>query len=187
MKAIIVALESEFPSELMDQLENKDDFNIFYTGVGKVNATILSMLAVAQPETEVIINFGTAGALDPKYANKLHRVGIVRQRDMDARPQAELGVTPFEETDFKGDIKIADTGIMLSTGDNFVKEKPELDSHLVDMEGYAIAKVAGAFKKPIIIMKYASDMADENAAADWEANQSKGAELFLQYLKDNHG
>ena len=147
MKAIIVALEDEFPIELMEELENKDDFNVFYTGVGKVNATILSMLAVANPETEVIINFGTAGCLDKSMEGKLHRVGVVRQRDMDARPQAELGVTPFEETQFKGDIKVNDSKVVLSTGDNFVMEKPELDSHLVDMEGYAIAKVAGAFQK----------------------------------------
>jgi adenosylhomocysteine nucleosidase len=187
MKAIIVALESEFPAELMDQLENKDDFNIYYTGVGKVNATILAMLAAANPECEAIINFGTAGALEEKYSGNLLRVGIVRQRDMDARPQADLGVTPFEETDFKGDIKISDSGIILGTGDSFVTSKPELESHLVDMEGYAIAKVAGVLNKPIYIMKYASDMADENAAADWEANQSKGAELFLKYLKENHG
>jgi len=187
MKAIIVALEDEFPIELMEELENKDDFNVFYTGVGKINATILSMLAVANPETEVIINFGTAGCLDKGMEGKLHRVGVVRQRDMDARPQADLGVTPFEETQFNGDIKVNDSKVVLSTGDNFVMEKPELDSHLVDMEGYAIAKVAGAFQKPVIIMKYASDMADENAATDWEANRAKGAKLFLEYLKENHG
>jgi adenosylhomocysteine nucleosidase len=61
---------------------------------------------------------------------------------------------------------------------------PELNSHIVDMEGYAIAKVAAVFNKKVRIVKYASDFADENAAEEWEANQAKGADLFLELFKD---
>ena len=41
---------------------------------------------------------------------------------MDARPQAKIGITPFEETDFKGDLKIySGSDCTLSTGDNLLK------------------------------------------------------------------
>jgi len=103
---------------------------------------------------------------------------------MDARPQADLGITPFEETGLQGLIKVAESGVVLSTGDNFVTEQPELESDLVDMEGYAIAKVAKHFGKPCLMLKYGSDMADEDAPKTWEENQAAGAEAFLNYLDE---
>ena len=84
----------------------------------------------------------------------------------------------------QGLIKVAESGCVLSTGDNFVTEKPELESDLVDMEGYAIAKVAKHFGKPCLMLKYGSDMADEDAPKTWEENQAAGAEAFLNYLDE---
>jgi nucleoside phosphorylase len=72
----------------------------------------------------------------------------------------------------------------LTTGDNFVKSMPELKSDFVDMEGYAIAKVAGMFNKPCIMLKYASDLADDKATDEWQDNQAKGKDMFLNWLKD---
>ena len=61
---------------------------------------------------------------------------------------------------------------------------PELKSDFVDMEGYAIAKVAGMFNKPCIMLKYASDLADDKATNEWQANQAKGKDMFLKWLDD---
>ena len=72
----------------------------------------------------------------------------------------------------------------LSTGDNFVKAKPEMKSDFVDMEGYAIAKVAGMFGKPCMMLKYASDLANESAPEEWEENKAKGKDMFLKWLED---
>lgn len=180
MKYVLVALESEVPN-----IELPDDYTLMITGVGKVNATIMATIAAASKDCEAIINYGTAGCLKTKYKNRLLRIGVVKQRDMDARPQAELGVTPFEDTKFAGDLRISNSSdVSLSTGDNFVTSKPELKTDLVDMEGYAIAKVAGMFNKPIVMLKYASDMADADAPEEWQKNQAKGLDLFLEYLKD---
>ena len=177
---VLVALDTELPKNSLDETK----FKLWYTGVGKVNATMFATMAAIQTDCEAIINFGTAGCLNPDMAGKLNKVAIVRQRDMDARPQAELGQTPFETTGLQGLIKIANSGCVLSTGDNFVMDTPELESDLVDMEGYAIAKVAKHFGKPCLMLKYGSDMADENAAKEWEANQAKGAQLFVDYLAE---
>ena len=178
---VLVALESELPDH---SSLDPEKFKVWYTGVGKVNAAMMATIAAAQKDCAMIVNYGTAGTLVPELAGKIYDVGIVRQRDMDARPQAELGVTPFEKTGMEGDLRIAKNDVVLSTGDNFVIESPELKSHLVDMEGYAIAKVAAVFNKKVRIVKYASDMADENAAEEWEANQSKGADMFLDLFKE---
>ena len=177
---VLVALKGELPENRL----NTEKFKVWYTGVGKINATVSATLAANQPDCERMINFGTAGTLEPELAGKLLEVGAVRQRDMDARPQAPLGMTPFETTEVAGDITPnPDSKVILSTGDNFVTEAPELRSHLVDMEGYAIAKVGKMFNKPTTLIKYASDMADEDAPKTWEKNQADGAELFLDLLK----
>lgn len=178
---VLVALKSELPDNRLDP----ENYKVLYTGVGKVNATMVATMAAFQSDCEVIVNFGTAGVLTNKeLVGNLNKVSIVRQRDMDARPQAELGVTPFEETGLQSLIKVAESGVVLSTGDNFVTEQPELESDLVDMEGYAIAKIAKHFHKPCLILKYGSDMADENAAEEWEANQAKGADMFIEYMEN---
>lgn len=180
---VLVALKSELPDHTLDP----EKYTVWYTGVGKVNATMFATMAAVQSNCEAIINFGTAGCLNKDLVGKLNKVSLVRQRDMDARPQADLGVTPFEETGLQGIIKVAESGCVLSTGDNFVMETPELESDLVDMEGYAIAKVAKHFGKACLMLKYGSDMADEDAAAEWEANQAKGAAAFYQYIDDLAG
>lgn len=180
MKYVLVALESEVPN-----IELPDDYTLMITGVGKVNAAIMATIAATQKNCEGIINYGTAGALNKDLVGDLHRVGVLRQRDMDARPQAELGITPFEESEFAGDIKVSEENVSISTGDNFVTDAPELGSDLVDMESYAIAKVAGMFGKPVVVLKYASDFADANAADDWQANVAKGKDLFVEWLENN--
>lgn len=180
MKYLLVALESEVPD-----IKLPDDYTLMITGVGKVNATVMATIAAGSKDCECIINYGTAGTFNPDLINKLHRIGIVKQRDMDARPTAPLGVTPFDETKFAGDLHInEESKYVLTTGDDFVKEQPEMESDFVDMEGYAIAKVAGMFNKPCIILKYASDLADEDAPEIWHINQAKGKDLFLNWLDD---
>ena len=175
MKYILVALKAELPDHNLDPTQYK----VWFTGVGKINATIFATLACIQSDCEAVINYGTAGTLDHEHVGTLLQVGKVRQRDMDARPQSELGVTPFEEGDLAGDIVIGNSAYVCSSGDTFVKEKPELDSDIVDMESYAIDKVCNNFNKGLVCYKYITDLADENGIDDWANNHSKGAEAFL--------
>ena len=51
------------------------------------------------------------------------------------------------------------------------------------MEGYAIAKVAGSFNKPIVMVKWASDFADDKAPEEWQKNQADGVGTFMEFLK----
>jgi adenosylhomocysteine nucleosidase len=179
MKYVLVALKGELPEHNLDP----EEFKVWYHGVGKVNATMFATMACIQHDCEAVINYGTAGALNKELSGQLIQVGLIRQRDMDARPQAELGVTPFEQTDFAGDIRVSNSAWSCSSGDNFVQAPPELESDIVDMESYGIAKVCRHFNKPFICYKYVTDFADENAANEWESNQSNGAGAFLEMCK----
>ncbi len=175
MKYVLVALREELPGRELDPAEYK----VWYTGVGKINATIFATLACIQKDCDMVINYGTAGTLKPDLKDRLLQVGTLRQRDMDCRPISELGVTPLEEGLLAGDIVITENmEFICSSGDQFVHSTPELESDIVDMEAYAIAKVCSHFKKKMLCFKYVTDHADENGLHDWEQNHSQGADAF---------
>ena len=127
-----------------------------------------------------MINYGTAGTLDAGLAGQLVRVARLLQRDMDARPLAPLGTTPFE--DDGGVIELGGAGVSLSTGDNFVNSPPALSSDIVDMEGYAIAKACIRAGVPFQCYKFVTDLADADATQNWRDNVAKGAEMMLMRL-----
>ncbi|NBR75091.1 MAG: 5'-methylthioadenosine nucleosidase [Gammaproteobacteria bacterium] len=167
---IVVALEDELPTQLVA------GWNVLYTGVGKVNAAIAATEAVLETRPIHLINYGTAGALNPSITG-LNRVNHIVQRDMDVRPLGfELGHTPFDTT---GHIDLGGPGVSLGTGDHFVTTPPELVTDIVDMEAYALAKVARLFSIHFQCWKYISDNANEDAADHWAENVAKGARAFV--------
>jgi len=90
----LVALEAELPNEMIPS------WNVAYTGVGKVNAALKGSEYVARYKPMNLINFGTAGALNPELSGLLE-VTQFFQRDMDARDMGfALGQTPFEEAPY---------------------------------------------------------------------------------------
>ncbi len=182
---ILVAIEPELPQAMAP------GWTIRYTGVGKINATIGAMSAIAERKPETIINFGTAGALKPGLSG-IVPVSCFYQRDMDVTALGfELGVTPFDNEAF--DIRpdgVIDIDLnyqghsigtyTIGTGDTFVTSTPKIETDLVDMESYAIAKTCLLKKVNFQCFKYVSDEADEDAAEDWQASMRKGASLFVK-------
>ena len=149
-------------------------------GVGKINAAINTFKAIVLHKPDRVINFGTAGSLNPEYVPGLYKVGSVVQRDFDARPLTnEIGVVPYDKTPMSLDFG---DGPSLSTGDNFVTSTPEVKSDLVDMEAFAIAKVCQELDIPLDIFKYVTDNADENAANDWLTQMRQGSREFLDVI-----
>ena len=175
-KLLIVALENEFNGDLLPE-----DWAVVYTGVGKVNAAIYTCVAIGIHNPDIIVNYGTAGGLTD--VSGLIEIKAVLQRDMDATPLAERGLTPGE----KLGVEICDTTgteYVCATGDSFVTEKDpwltNLGVDVVDMEAYAIAKVADLVGIPFRCWKYVSDNADSSAPEAWEENVSAGQTQFLQ-------
>ena len=115
---LIVALEQELPTTGLA------DWTILYTGVGNVNAAITLMAALAETKPDLLINYGTAGAIKtgPEH---IVEIGQSVQYDMDARPLGiALGATPFGTgTEC---FTLSASPIICGTADSFVTIAPEL-------------------------------------------------------------
>tara|TARA_R100000030_G_scaffold90589_1_gene75283 strand:- start:1167 stop:1889 length:723 start_codon:yes stop_codon:yes gene_type:complete len=181
---IVCALEME----TQGQLENYD---VLYTGVGKVNATLkltrkFGKLGSYIPY-DLVINYGTAGSQHWEYS-KGDLVDCTRfiQRDMDVSPLGfKLGQTPFEEdipTIIQSDSEFNPIGknVLCGSGDSFVQD--ETIGDVVDMEAYALAKVCKLYDVPFISFKYISDDANGDASEDWEENVGKGIVKFKEEI-----
>ena len=176
---VLVALNQELPQTL------PDPFVKVITGVGKINATIAIMQAIHKYNPNKIINFGTAGSLNPVFGSGIHKVAKVAQRDMDVRALGlELGQASSKEPIWYilDDVETRPT---LTSGDQFVDSRPEMMSDLVDMEAAAYAKVCHDYKIVLDVYKFVSDNADSDASGSWEENCDKGAALFMNILGEH--
>ncbi|MBO9667003.1 MAG: 5'-nucleosidase [Bdellovibrio sp.] len=167
-------------------LFEKESIPVHYTGIGKVNAALTAADVIHKTKCKVIINLGTAGSSKFK-THELVEVATFVQRDMDISPLGfKVGETPFDP--IPGALHLIPffpelpQGIC-STGDNFEIGTPKIACDLVDMEGYAIAKVCRKMGVQLISLKYITDGADHNAHNDWAANLIPGSEKLLQYYK----
>ena len=153
-----------------------------HIGVGKINATYNTLRLISIYKPKIVINYGTAGAINTKLK------GIVEctkfyQRDMDVRGlNFELGETPFDKVK---EIVISDNGYSCGTGDSFVDKKIDMEVDVVDMEAYAIAKVCMLENIEFKCFKYISDNADKNASIDWNENLALGVNAFSKLVNDS--
>ena len=153
--------------------------DVFLTGVGKINAAATTEQVIKDYKPKVIINYGTAGSLNPNITGLVKVTGFV-DRDMDARPlNFKLGQTPYEK-----DIMLGTPEVVCGTGDTFATSKPKIDCDIVDMEAYAIAKICKKYEVDFLCYKYISDSADTKASNDWEKNVAKGCKLFKEEVLD---
>jgi adenosylhomocysteine nucleosidase len=161
---ILAALESEFFSHL------ETYGPVFYTGIGKINAARLTTDVILNEKPDFILNVGTAGCLRKELFGEVIGVKEVVERDMLAEPLSPRGNVPFglQQSSFFSEYGTVKCG----TGDSFVSTKDEwlLENNidLVDMELFSIAKVSFHYSVPWRAIKFASDMADGNSAAQWK-------------------
>lgn len=167
---LVVALEEEAVHLHVHELP------ILVTGVGKVNAAIAVTTILAKHRPASVVNLGTAGALRDGVTGT-HVISKVIQHDLnDAAIYDMVGIhfgAPFE---FEGG-----EGTVLATGDRFVsktevRERLALEAHLVDMEGYAVARAARWAGVPVTLVKEVSDQAGEQAAKSWSETLDECAE-----------
>ena len=172
---ILLALKEEAP-ELVTHS------NVFFTGIGKVNAASTTAKLIERYKPNRIINFGTAGGIT--VGPGLYRVTKFVQRDMQCFKLGALpGQTPFEPGGVVLDI--GGKGLTCSTGDNFVTDPNlEIPADLVDMESYAIAKICNQASIEFICYKFVSDNANEHAYRDWSEMMSAGQHSYLEKLKE---
>jgi adenosylhomocysteine nucleosidase len=197
---IAAAMSIDFPDPLVVMalpLESQGVFEragipVLYTGIGKVNAAYAltrrlgEYLHAAVPLPHVI-NFGTAGS-------RRHPTGVMVechmfvQRDMDVSGLGvPLGVTPFEETPaqlhFPPIFEQLPRGVC-GSGDSFATTEAAVACDVVDMEGYALAKVCWLERVAFTSVKFITDGADHGAAQDWQSNLKHAADGFLKLYQE---
>ena len=156
--------------------------NVFFTGVGKVNAASMTAMLIERYKPDRIINFGTAGGIT--VHSGLHQVSKFVQRDMVCcELGSKPGQTPFEPED-EIILDTGGNGLTCSTGDNFVTDSNlQIPADVVDMEAYAIAKVCLKNSVEFLCYKYISDGANEDALRSWNELVSSGNQFYLDKLK----
>ena len=181
-----------FERETVGQL---DDWDVLYTGVGKVNATLkltqrLQVNRSLPPMPKLLINYGTAGSRELPIGELVDCTKFT-QRDMNVTSLGFMqGQTPFENLiptvlDYDH-VEFNPIGEKLrcGTGDNFVDNNIDSYSDVFDMEAYALAKVCHHYDIPFISFKYITDNANEHSAGDWVDNCSDGVREFKEKVLD---
>ena len=177
---IITALADELDASLLPQ-----GVQIFYSGIGKLNAAIATYKAISQSRPLRIFNFGTVGAVRP-HANGLIEIQRVVQRDMIAEPLAPRGQVPFCTRPYE---YLSGSGMYTcGTGDSFVTAKdPWFETNnvdVVDMELFAIAAIAYDHNIAWRSFKYVTDHTNEDSGQDWQQKVRHGERLFIDRLKE---
>lgn len=178
-RAFIIALPEE-----TDHIKSINSDIIFYSGVGKINATIAACMAYKLGYTE-IINIGSCGSLK-HIPGTIVKVGNVYQ-DIDVRPLCDYG---FTVNDLSKNIVFDNTNISCFTTDYFVdlnhKEKYSEEylkmikqCDIFDMECFAIAKVCKMYKIKFSSYKWVSDNGN---GSDWKENCKVGLNSVLNLL-----
>ena len=168
---ILIALKNEAPS--MAKWDN-----VFFTGVGKINAAMTAAKLIERYQPKTVWNFGTAGGI--KLEHGCHEMVNFVERDKGKCPEALEVMLP------KDPITISlGVGYTCSTGDNFVTD-PNLEhpAHVVDMEAFAIAKACQNANVEFKYYKYVSDSADDSADTSWVENVAKGEEHFINIYSE---
>ena len=171
---LFVALETELPPLLLPE-----GVNVYYTGVGKVNAAMKAteVLYSITDKSTIVLNYGSAGSNTiPK--GTLAKCTQFIQNDMNTPFSTNHG-TPFDElldTPITEPILDFGSGYVCRTQDRF-EDNP---TGIFDMEAYSLAKVCRFYGFNFTPYKYISDAGE---SADWQENHSKGAKLFLDKLE----
>jgi adenosylhomocysteine nucleosidase len=157
--------------------------DVLVTGVGTISATIALGRRLADGLPGRLVNVGTAGALIDGRAG-VYEITAALQHDfsdemisiMTGRPYPNLVEIPTVT-----DLPKA----TLATGDAFISDSETRArlarrAELVDMEGYAVARVGAAYGVPVTLLKQVSDSADEAASLTWFDAVDRGARELAQ-------
>ena len=173
---LVVALEEE-AAHL-----HVSDLPVLVTGAGKVNAAVALASTLGSASPSEVINLGTAGGLRPGITGT-HLITTVTQHDLDDAALFALTGLHFGEP-----VHLATEGKVLTTGDDFIADDERrrfLAEHadLVDMEGYAVARVCQALSVPVRLVKQVSDSADSSAERSWRQTVDECAEALGAWVR----
>jgi len=182
---LVAAINEEMP-----QVSDTDDvhFERLITKVGKVQAavTLAKYLSLNVQDIDAILNIGTSGAKPNDNLNVGDIVICTTFEDRDMKPLAQYG-TIFEAAPassgipFFDQLKSRSRICLCNTGDTFVTSG-HFDGDVCDMEGFALAQTATAFDKPMMSVKYVSDIIGSNSVEVWAEMLAKAQTALSDFI-----
>lgn len=174
MTALVVAALTEEVTHVPPGVD------IAITGVGKARAAAaLSRRLADGPTPKVVVNIGTAGAVDGVVTG-LVEVTWVTQHDFPyvaietlTGRRVARGFSLQADAPPQPTAQLPRGAVALATGDAFVADATVAARiaaegiHLVDMEAYGYATACAEFGVPFRCVKVVSDSADEEAGDTW--------------------
>ncbi|MBZ6002995.1 5'-methylthioadenosine/adenosylhomocysteine nucleosidase [Leuconostoc gelidum subsp. aenigmaticum] len=173
------------------------------SGIGKVAAASATTVLIDNFQPDLVVNTGSAGALDPDLKIGDEVVGThVAYSDVDVTVFGyDFGQVPNRPLYYEADEQVVrefaqlaavKTGLIVS-GDQFVQDeaKQRILTHfpeavLAEMEAAAVAQVAYQFNTPFIVLRGVSDLANGDSGVvfdDYVVEAGKvSARLLLTYL-----
>ena len=162
------------------------------SGIGKVNATLITSLLIDRYDVRMIVNTGVAGALSNELdvTDMVVSTSVVHH-DVDAMEFGYVfGQVPGMPALYDADDKLVDTAVkvleknktvqgfkgLVASGDSFIADSTQKSSIIgsfpealaVDMESASIAQTCHQFNVPFIILRSISDKADQAADMTYE-------------------
>lgn len=184
-KILFVAATAEEAAHL------PEDAKVLITGAGMMNAatglaTYLADAGNGPERPERIVNVGVAGALNEGFEGT-YEIHQTWQRDFDDTTIAEF----VDQMLLNARPLLPATNLpsaRLATGDGFVDdlaERERLAEHadLLDLEGYAVARIGAAFDLPVTLIKHVSAQSEETAAKRWHLSLEAGAPVLAEELR----
>ena len=183
------------------------DIVLVQSGIGKVNASIITALLLERYDIKCVINTGVAGAMGEnlKVTDMVVSEEVVHY-DVDATTFGyKYGQVPGMPEVYPSDSKLVEltlnalslneeisggSGLVVS-GDSFIdsdKEKNNIYSHFpaamcVDMESSSIAQTCWQFNTPFVIIRSMSDSADDTAEMNYEEFLAKACVHSSEVVK----
>lgn len=151
-------------------------------GIGKVNSSLRTQIMIDRFGVEMLLNTGIAGGLSSALSkmsvvvsDKLTYHDVDRGQIISVFPAGEWFIADREMAEIMTGCAGCDAHFgVIATGDRFISDSSvknriysELDALCVDMEGAAVAHTAFINGIPFAAIRCISDMADEEAAADF--------------------
>ena len=168
---------------------DKHELILVQSGLGKVNAAVVSTLLIEKFECELLLFSGVAGGIDPGIeigeviiGESLiqYDYGTLKNRELlpfrpgsiptgDSKNELEYSLDPKIKHKIKVSLPNVRMGIIL-TGDVFLQcEETQKElfekygAQAIDMEGAAVAQVAEQFGIPAIVVRCLSDLASADS------------------------
>ena len=170
------------------------------SGVGKVNAALITQAMIDHFKVDAVINTGIAGGLDPSLKHMSVVLGeCLSYHDFDHDLMKRF--YPYKDS-FSGDERLL--SLMedvfserdlrrgnIITGDQFISSKEkqlqlreDFQGTCVEMEGAAIAHVCDANDIPFLGVRSISDFADDDGEEDYEKFERRAAVLAGEIVVD---